>query len=310
MQKHKEPVYPPGVVTSMEDLMRYEYYVQEIPLLPQHPVYSLLAGRHASRLRGRGLDFEEVRIYVPGDDIRNIDWHVTARTGVTHSKVFNEEKERPTFLLVDQSSMLFFGSSERVKSVVAAQLAALSAFYTIKRGDRVGGIVFNESGNDFITPKRSKEHVQYLLQSIVTKNRLLPERTQLLPNTQLLGNILQMARSVISHDYVLTVISDLSVMNDESRQHLRSIAMHNDVILIHITDPLEAVLPAGRLVLSDGEYQLLWENKHNTRYSESYEAMKRSMVAEFRNYRIPVVFIDTATTVESQIMQFFVNRST
>src|SRR5687768_705876 len=92
--------YPPEVVATLEDLMKYEYLIQSGNLLPAHPVYSILAGRHASKLRGRGLDFEEVRLYVPGDDIRNIDWRVTARTGQTHSKVFNEEKERPTFLVV------------------------------------------------------------------------------------------------------------------------------------------------------------------------------------------------------------------
>src|SRR5580692_11977125 len=100
-KKNRSPAYPAGIVTSLEDLMRYEYLVQSRNLLPGHPVYSILAGRHASKLRGRGLDFEEVRHYVSGDDIRNIDWRVTARTGKTHSKVFNEEKERPVFTILD-----------------------------------------------------------------------------------------------------------------------------------------------------------------------------------------------------------------
>src|ERR1700754_1797969 len=124
--------YPPEVVTSLSDLMRFEWLVGSRKLLPAHPVYSLLAGRHASKLRGRGLDFEEVRQYIPGDDIRNIDWKVTARTGTTHSKVFNEEKERPTFMVLDQSSWMFFGSQRFVKSVAAAHAAAIGAFYTLK----------------------------------------------------------------------------------------------------------------------------------------------------------------------------------
>ena len=102
-------------------------------------VKSILGGKHSSKLRGRGLDFEEVRTYVPGDDIRNIDWKVTARTQKTHSKGFSEEKEKPALIVVDQSKSMFFGSVKRTKSVVAAELAALAAFRILKEGDRVGG---------------------------------------------------------------------------------------------------------------------------------------------------------------------------
>src|SRR6202012_1822373 len=202
-RKHKETSYPAEVVTTLQDLMRYEFLIQSGNLLPKHPVYAILAGRHASKLRGRGLDFEEVRHYVAGDDIRNIDWRVTALTGETHSKVFNEEKERPTFIVLDQSSQMFFGSRRFVKSVSGAHAAAVGAFYTIKRGDCVGGIVFNEEGYDYIQPKRSKALVQHFLQLVVNRNEVLPKRKIVKPNI-------------------------------ETRQHLRNMSNHNDVILIHI----------------------------------------------------------------------------
>ncbi len=293
--------------------MHYEYYVQQIPLLPQHPVYSLLAGRHASKLRGRGLDFEEVRVYVPGDDVRNIDWRVTARTGITHSKVFNEEKERPAFIIADQTAMLFFGSRMFVKAVTAAQVAALSAFYILKRGDRVGGIIFNEDGHRFIAPKRSKSHVQFLLQSLADMNQLLPQRKQLKPNTPYLNDILRRARSTVTHDYVVTVISDFSLIDDETRHHLRSLSFHNDVLLIHITDPLDARLPDGKLVLGDGRYQLMWQNgrgQQGERYAASYNDMISRFTEEFRNYRMPFVTMDTATRVEDQVMKYFRTQQT
>lgn len=307
-KKHIAAAYPPGVVITLDEMMRFEYYVQDIPLLPQHPVYSILAGRHASRLRGRGLDFEEVRIYVPGDDIRNIDWRVTARTGVTHSKVFNEEKERPTFIVVDQTSTLFFGSQERMKSVVAAQVAALSAFYTVRRGDRVGGIIFNEDDNEYIPSARSKSHVQYLLTCIAKMNAQLPLRTNIRPHTPALNEILHRTGTLVTHDYVVTVVSDFSQIDDDTIRHLRHIAAHNDVMLVHLTDPLDAQLPAGRLVLTNGSKQLLWNNeyKHNgNRYTENFETMKATLTERFRNYRIPVIFMDTALPVTSQIMHFF-----
>lgn len=293
--------------------MRYEYYVQQIPLLPQHPVYSLLAGRHASKLRGRGLDFEEVRLYVPGDDVRNIDWRVTARTGTTHSKVFNEERERPAFLIADQTAMMFFGSRERVKSVTAAQVAALSAFYILKRGDRVGGIIFNEEDHRFIAPKRSKAHVQFLLQSLAEMNQLLPQRRLLRANTPFLNDILRRACSIVTHDFVVTVISDFSLIDDETRQHLRSLSFHNDVMLVHITDPLDARLPDGKLVLGDGRYQLMWQNGRNRqgeKYAEAHHDMIVGYTEEFRNYRMPFVTIDTASKAEDQVMKYFRTQQT
>jgi len=302
--KHK-PEYPIEVVTTLQDLMRYEFLVQSGNLLPSHPVYSILAGRHASKLRGRGLDFEEVRHYVAGDDIRNIDWRVTARTGETHSKVFNEEKERPTFIVLDQSSSMFFGSQRFVKSVSAAHAAAIGAFYTIKRGDRVGGIIFNEDGFDFIAPKRSKAVVQHLLQCVVNRNEKLPLRKVVKSNTALLNSMLQRTQASITHDYVVTVISDFSTIDDETRQYLRNMSHHNDVILIHIYDALEQALPDGKLVLSDGKHQIAWQNskrKWGEKFRKSFAEIQHELTQEFSRYRIPMVFFNTTETIEDQIM--------
>ncbi len=298
--------YPIEIATNLNDLMRFEYFVSEQNILPNKPVYSILAGRHAGKMRGRGLDFEEVRPYVPGDDIRNIDWRVTARTGTTHSKVFNEEKERPSFVIIDQSASMFFGSQRYVKSVTAAHVAALSAFYTIKRGDRFGGLIFNEAGYDYLTPKRSKALVQQFLQLIVNRNQQLPQRKKLIPNTNVLTEMLQRTRSTITHDYVVMVIAELSYLNDESKQHLRSMAYHNNVILVHIEDSMDAHLPDGRLVLGDGNRQIMWNNHKNnwgTKYDKNYNDWRNKLVEEFRHYKIPVAFFNTMQPVEQQIMQ-------
>lgn len=297
--------YPAEIVTDLGDLMRFEYLVQSGRLLPEHPVYSILAGKHTSKLRGRGLDFEEVRLYAPGDDIRNIDWRVTARTGKTHSKVFNEEKERPTFTLLDQSACMFFGSEKYVKSVTAAHAAALSGFYTIKRGDRFGGIIFNEDGYDYIAPKRSKALVQHFLQLTVERNKVLPQRKYIKENAALLNEMLQRTRAFITHDYVVTVISDFSFLNQQTKEYLRNMSYHNDVILIHVYDPLDEALPDGKLLLSDGKHQIGWQNNKKNwgkKYEESFPAFKNRLISEFRDYKIPVVFFNTATPVEEQIM--------
>ena len=131
------------IFVTLQDLLAKEHSAQGFSFLAKkQKVRSVLGGKHASKLRGRGLDFEEVRNYVAGDDIRNIDWKVTARTQKTHSRVYSEEKEKPTLIVVDQSKSMFFGSQHKMKSVVAAELAALASFRILKEGDRVGGIVF------------------------------------------------------------------------------------------------------------------------------------------------------------------------
>ena len=134
----------PGVYATLVDLVALQYKARGFSFLPRQPIHSLLAGRHASRLRGRGLNFEEIRRYLPGDDIRQIDWKVTARTRKTHSRVYTEERERTVLLLVDQRLTMFFGSVRDMKSVTAAETAALAAWHVLAQKDRVGTLVFND----------------------------------------------------------------------------------------------------------------------------------------------------------------------
>lgn len=298
------PKAPPEVVVSLQDLMVYEYRLQSGNLLPRHPVYSILAGRHASKLRGRGLDFEEVRLYVPGDDIRNIDWKVTARTGSTHSKVFSEEKERPTFLVIDQTSPMFFGSVRYTKSVIAAQAAALGAFHTVKRGDRAGGLVFTDDDYQAVVPKRSKATVQYFLQMICAANEKLTQRTSVKVNTQRLNEMLDRTLKSVTHDYVVIVVSDFSYHDSETKRLLQKLSYHNDVIAIHITDPLDEQLPDGKILLSDASHQIEWRNEKRNwgaKYETSAQDLKVNLSAELRRYGVPVVVYSTADSVEVQL---------
>ncbi len=296
--------YPIEISTNLDDLMRFEYMVYSGNILPKRNIYSILAGQHAAKMRGRGLDFEEVRQYVPGDDIRNIDWRVTARTNETYSKVFNEEKERRSFVLLDQSSTMFFGSQRYTKSVTAAHIAALSAFFTVKRGDSFGGLVFNDEGCDYIAPKRSKALVQHFLQLIVERNNALVTRKQVKTGPELINQMLDRARLTVTHDYVVVVISDLTRLDNESKHYLCSLAAHNDVILVHVEDPLDLKLPSGKLLLSDGNRQIRWENSKNNwgeKYESAYQQWLNSMKEEFRHYKIPVTVYTTDLPVEDQI---------
>lgn len=304
----KQQTYPEGVTISLEALLRFEYEVSGMAVMPQHAVHTLLEGWHPSHQRGRGLDFEEVRLYVPGDDIRNIDWKVTARTGRTHSKVFNEEKERPVFLVVDQSSRVFFGSRQKVKSVIAAEVAALAAFHTLRRGDRAGGLVFNDTEHVYVAPARNKATVQHLLSVVAGMNAQLPARKQLLQGPSILNDMLQRAALLTKQDYMIIVISDFADMDDQTGHSLQQLSAQHDVLLVQLTDPLEAGLPDGRVMLSDGHRQLAWDNHHKhagTRYRQAFEDMKQQLQDAGRRYQQPVIFVDTASPVTGQLTHFF-----
>ncbi len=280
--------------------------IQTGRILPDHPIYSILIGRHSAKMRGRGLDFEEVRLYVPGDDVRNIDWKVTARTNETYSKVFNEEKERPTFTLLDQSSVMFFGSQRYVKSVTAAHIAALTAFYTLKRGDRFGGLIFNEAGYDYIQPKRNKALVEHFLQLTVERNQALLHRNNMKPDTGLINEMLSRTQALVTHDYVITVITNILMLDDDSQHLLKSMAFHNDVIVVHVEDPMDRELPAGKLVLTDGSRQISWDNNKNKwgeKYISTYDHQLATLMENFRRYGIPVSIFTTALPVEDQIKE-------
>ena len=146
-----------GVYVTLDELTRLQFLARDFSFLPRQPVHSLLSGRHASRVRGRGLDFEELRGYVPGDDPRTIDWKVTARAGAAHVRVYTEERDRPALVIVDQRISMFFGSRSRMKSVVAAEAAAIAAWRVLSQGDRVGALVYDDADLRVIPPHRSAD---------------------------------------------------------------------------------------------------------------------------------------------------------
>src|SRR5262245_15501484 len=163
----------PGVHVDLEELIALEQRGRKVSFLPHQPVHSLLSGRFASRMRGRGLNFEEIRDYRAGDDVRSIDWKVTARLQKPHVRVFNEERDRQALLVVDQRLSMFFGSRLSMKSVTAAQAAAIGAWRVLSVGDRVGAIVFNDSDIVEIKPRRSRATVLQILSAIVAQNLTL-----------------------------------------------------------------------------------------------------------------------------------------
>lgn len=298
---------PPEIAIELTDLTRLEHLVNDFNLLPKQAVHSALSGKHTSKLRGRGLDFSEVRKYVHGDDIRNIDWKVTARTKVTHTKVFNEEKERPAFLIVDQSSSMFFASQGTVKSVLAAKLAAIAGFKVLKSGDRIGGIVFDDENIENIKPKRSRKSLMYLLEEVVKKNQGLTQRKHIPEKQNTINKVLFQAKNMITHDYVVVLISDFQHLEDHSHEYLSNISRHNDIIAIMINDPMEFEFPNGKIPIGDGTHQLMMDGKEKTKseYGKESLGLRERNLEFFKKHQIPVMEINTAEDLTSQIKNIF-----
>ena len=253
----ERPEGTPGVYAGLDELARLEHRATGFSFLPRQPVHSLLTGRRASRVRGRGLDFEEIRRYLPGDDPRTIDWRITQRTGRAHVRVFTEERDRAALLVVDQRLNMFFGTRRAMKSFVAAELAALAAWRVFGQGDRPGGLVFNDREIVEVRPHRSRRRVMELLGVVVRMNRELSVDAGLRDEPAMLNRALERVASAERHDTVVCVISDFFGADDETHRHLVRIAGHNDVICALLYDPIKTDMPAaGRLVVSNGDLQL------------------------------------------------------
>jgi len=295
----------PGVYASLPDLVASQRRASGFSFLPRQPIHSLLAGRHASRLRGRGLNFEEIRRYQMGDDIRQIDWKVTARTRKTHSRVFTEERERTTLLLVDQRITMFFGSVKNMKSVTAAEAAALAAWRVLAQKDRVGALVFNDSRIEEIRPQRSQATVMRILHAIVEQNHELSVTGGTQANPGMFNEVLRHCDRLAKHDVLICIISDAYGHDEQSRQLLTRIAWHNDVLFAFIHDPLEVELPAvGPLVFSDG-YQQLEVDTSNRGFRERFRATfaeERAAGRKFLLQRVtPVLPLSTSEDVAEQV---------
>jgi uncharacterized protein (DUF58 family) len=179
-----------------------------------------------------------MRDYLPGDDIRSIDWKATARTGSPHVRVFTEERDRPALLVVDQRMSMFFGSRLNMKSVTAAEAASIAAFRILSVGDRVGGIVFDDNDIREMTPRRSRRTVYALLESIAEMNTSLHADRAVVQKDGELNDVLKRVARVAHHDHLVIIFSDFDGINDLTQRHLGGIAAHNDVILMLVHDPV------------------------------------------------------------------------
>jgi uncharacterized protein (DUF58 family) len=300
----------PATRVTVEDLIELQRHAGKIDLTRTHSTGPRLAGNHLSRFRGRGMDYQESRVYQAGDDIRSMDWRVTARTGTPHTKLYQEERERPVVLFVDLNPGMFFGSRGTLKSVIAARAAALIAWAAAAHGDRIGGMLFNGGQRD-LEPCGGKIGVLRLIRQLVEhtdpRNGVNAQ-----PHSGGLNAALSRLRRVVRPGSLIVLLGDYYGIDDDSGKHLLRLRQHSDVVAIQIVDPLEEAPPvAARYGVTAGGMPGILDMRSPTarRAYESYFSRHHEMVASIvRGCAIPLLRLNTGDDVAGVLRSHFAAR--
>jgi uncharacterized protein (DUF58 family) len=291
-----------GVSLGLSELLWYQRYTKVLDLTPRMPIHSKLAGTYLAKSKGRGMEFDEVRHYQTGDDVRTIDWRVTARTGKVHTKLFREEKERPVFILTDLGGSMQFGSALLFKSVQAAHLAALIAWHVKQRGDKLGGLVFSQQQHFELKPQsRSHGVLRYFhalteVQHTIQGNRGLS-----------LNDALSQLRRLVRPGSLVYILSDFAGFTDDGLRHIRAIRQHNEVTCCPVTDPLDLMLPAfssGVAAVSDGRhtgYIELGSTALRQRYAQQQQTQQQQLKQHISQLGCKWLPVSAAEPVLSQL---------
>lgn len=311
-----------GCNLNIKELLQYRSKTALIDLNPRRTIQAKLAGSYVTKTKGRGMEFDEARHYQPGDDIRAIDWRVTARTGKTHTKLYREERERPVFILADFSSSMYFGTQLLFKSVQTAHLASLIAWSAAQRGDRVGGLLFNENEHHEFKPLTRQKAVLALLSGIVDmhqahsqahkKDPLNPPHSNSKSNPQTNSGYFTDAcarlRRLARPGSLVFLISDFMNLDDIAAQHISRIARHCELVAYQITDPFEHELPKvavpHNVSLTDGinsQTITLGEEKTAQRYASAHAQMSDYIRTSLQKCMVQHMEISAALPLEQQL---------
>jgi len=275
--------------------------IRRIQIRTSHMANDILAGQYESVFKGQGMEFKEVREYVPGDDIRMIDWNVTARTGTPHVKLLAEERELTVMLMVDASGSGRFGSVGRFKNELAAELCAVLAISAIKNNDKVGLIIFTDAIELYVPPSKGRSHVLRVIREVLyfePKGR----------KTDIPG-ALHFLNGVTKRRAVVFLVSDF--MAEEYEVPLRIANRRHDVIGVVVSDPRESLLPeVGLVSIRDpetGREALIDTSAAPVRKRYAKEAAKRARIRDdiFRRTRVDAIHVSTDRSYVEEIYRFF-----
>jgi uncharacterized protein (DUF58 family) len=300
-----------GAYIELDDLISARFSAKDLKLHQRRRALSQLAGPNKTNFRGRGIDFEEVRAYQAGDDIRTIDWRVTARCGKPHTKLFQEERERPLLMVIDQRQPMFFGSRHCFKSVLSCYLSALIAWSGLQNSDRVGGLVLGNQTQQEIRPRRSRQSVLALMHLMLAYNHQLNRNTGLdvCPEKRLEQALIELRR-IARPGSAIYLISDFAGFNaDTTLKHLHPLSRHNEVTGLFIYDPLERNLPPpGLYTVSDGKQRRLIDTASDqTRrdYHQHFEDKLSDLHQQLGKLGIPLIEIGTDQPPLQQLLHYY-----
>lgn len=286
--------YVDPVAISVPALVRLAEPAAALPVMAR-TLRARHGGAFRSPFKGRGMEFDEVRPYEPGDDIRTIDWKVTARSGEPFTKLFREERERPVLLAVDLRAPMFFATRRAFKAVVAAYAATLLAWSAARSGDRVGALVFADAEHRELKPQRGRAAVLHFIQQLAAHPAWSGARGPFRPAA--LGEALARLRRVTRPGSLVFVLSDFRGFDGAELYDLVGLGRHNDVMLVQIHDPVEAELPArGRCAVTDGRRRIEIETTPQTRdrYAERFRRRRDALRAAAHRARVHHLAIATA----------------
>ena len=303
-----DKTYQPGVYVSVEELLSVRHIGKDLSLDRFKKSVALVEGDSRTVFRGRGMEFSEVRPYQPGDDVRNIDWRVTARTQKPYTKLFQEERERPVYIVVDQRSPMFFGSVDCFKSVYAAKLAAIIAWCALTNNDRIGGLIFADNSQTDSRAKRGKHAVMSFIHELHQYNARLTS-----PSTNdahiSMEEMFSDIRRVAKPGSAIFVLSDFHDFSEECKKPVSLLARHTDITLIQLFDKLEYALPMHKnLAVTNGIDRISISGQSglfNENYTHSFKTVQNKLKNICASLGIALALLQIDNAVENAANDLF-----
>ena len=294
------------VTLSLDELIEVGLRSKRISFLPNQKTKSILSGRHSSKLRGRGMDFLELKNYVQGDNVRNIDWKASMRSQKTYVRVFSEEKDRSVYIVLSQQSNMFFGTRGSFKSVQAAKLASVALHSVMKNGDRIGAVLFDDEEVLQFKATKGRKSAMRFLQEIARLNSNLTHRSQK-PNPKMFNRALDFVLTQVKHDDLIILIGDGSGLDEESRHKLTLLSQHNDVIATIVYDAMEKKLPDEGSLLFRSFSEFVDINSSDSDFQKRYNTLYDEKVKNYTHlslmHKIPLLEISTDEDVILQLQR-------
>jgi uncharacterized protein (DUF58 family) len=300
-----------GIELTVKELLQYQPFSDLLDLTPKVMPQAKMAGSYVTKHKGRGMEFDEARQYQAGDDIRAIDWRVTARTGKTHTKIYREERERPVYIFCDLCHSMQFGTQLLLKAVQASHLTALIGWAASKRGDKVGALLFNQNGHRECKPLTRKRAVLSLchelikIQNHVDHELVVNADQQEIAFTDACARLRRLAKP----GSLIYLISDFTHMNDAAIAHLVQLSRHSEIQSYAIRDPFEDALPktkvAQPVVVTDGIQRQTWllgDDSLSTKYAQARDQQLAHIRQQLAQFKSSMTLISAGQPLAEQLL--------